>query len=368
MITTINRGGAENHLSTLVSEQINQGLKVKVVYLKGDSYWQSYFISLGVEVQNLGLKYYGQLGPLFKLIHSIIKFSPDILHAHMPPAELYSALAIRLARYSCPFLISKHNDEPFYKGPLNRLLGKWVTKKAQKIVAISNSVACYIHQDLQVDKKKIKTIYYGIDTKPYLKINTKDRLGLRGQWLKDDQSLVIGTVARLVPQKALHILLSSYAKYRNLSKIDSILVMVGSGPLEDELSSLAVQLGIEKNILWLGFREDIPEIINAFDVFALTSKYEGFGLVLLEAMAASTPVVASRVSAIPEIIKHDKTGYLCSPQAVDEFASAFLRLEDVDCRERLAKNGFETVTKNFTVSKMAEQTLELYKVTLKVSK
>lgn len=365
VITTINRGGAENHLVALIQEQIKQGLTVKVAYLKGNSYWLDHLVSLGVEVDGLGLAYYGQLLPLMKLAKSIKLFSPDVIHAHMPPAELYTRLGIKLLRSRSIFLISKHNDEPFYKGPLSQILGRWVAKKAEKIIAISDSVAYYINQDLRVDKSKIHTIHYGIDVKPYSEISSQIKSQLRAEWFIDDEILVVGTVARLVPQKALHVLLASFAKYRSLSKKKSILVIVGRGPLEAELKSLATQLGIEKNILWLGFREDIPAIIKTFDVFALTSKYEGFGLVLLEAMAAATAVVASKVSAIPEIIKNQETGILCEPNAIDQFANAFLRLEDIDYRKKLSIEGFNVAVNKFTLSKMADQTLELYKTSLK---
>jgi glycosyltransferase involved in cell wall biosynthesis len=80
------------------------------------------------------------------------------------------------------------------------------------------------------------------------------------------------------------------------------LVIVGVGPLEAELKKMTLGLGIENRVRWLGKRSDVPAVMKSFDVFALTSIYEGFGLVLLEAMAAGIPVVASRVSAIPEVL------------------------------------------------------------------
>jgi xanthine dehydrogenase FAD-binding subunit len=92
--------------------------------------------------------------------------------------------------------------------------------------------------------------------------------------------------------------------------VDSRLALVGTGPLEIELKRLAKQLGLDDAVIWAGFREDISIVMQAFDVFALTSDYEGFGLVLLEAMAARKPVVATGVSAIPEIVIEGETGLL----------------------------------------------------------
>ncbi len=110
VITTLNRGGAENHLCALIQKQIERGDDVTVAYLKGDSYWVKYLESQGVKVENLGLKYYGHLMPLINLIYHIKNKDPDLLHAHMPPAELYSRVAFLVLNKRFAFVISKHND------------------------------------------------------------------------------------------------------------------------------------------------------------------------------------------------------------------------------------------------------------------
>ncbi len=359
IITTINRGGAENHLISLVDEQLKQGFSVEVCYLKGDGYWKEYLVSKGVKVSNLCLKYYGQLLPLFKLIKIIKAINPEIVHAHMPPAELYGRVAILIANFKSGFVISKHNDEPFFRCWGSQVVGNWVSKKAQKIIAISDSVNRYMRSNLRLGDKLI-TVRYGLDPLIYSIRNTALIENLRFAWTQEADTIVIGTVARLVPQKALHILLEAFAKYKVNSSLPVVLVIVGRGPLEIELKKVAKELGIQESIKWVGFREDIQNVMNAIDIFVLTSAYEGFGLVLLEAMAAGRPVVASNVSAIPEVVIDRETGILCPAFDSDAFASAFYDLENKSLRKSLGESGKTRVKNEFTLVKMAVNTRQVY--------
>ncbi len=102
--------------------------------------------------------------------------------------------------------------------------------------------------------------------------------------------------------------------------------MVGYGPLEAELKARSLELGLADAVVWAGFRDDIPAVMSSFDVFALSSQYEGFGLVLLEAMAAGKPVVATNVSAIPEVVEEDVTGLLVPADDPDALSAAIVKL------------------------------------------
>lgn len=360
VITTINRGGAENHLVELVRGQVAQGLKVAVTYLKGDGYWAAELRDLGVRVEPLRLTHYGKPAPVWRLRDLIRQWKPDIVHAHMPPTELYARLALMFLRPAPVMVISKHNDEPFYRGLGQRAVGVWVARRAARMIAISDAVNTYACTHLNMPAERVVTVHYGIDPHPYEQIGDDRRLVLRAEWGIPSEAWVIGTVARLVPQKALHILLSGYAQYRTQAQCPSRLVLVGRGPLEAELKALAQQLDMADEIVWAGFREDIPVVMNAFDTFALTSVYEGFGLVLLEAMAARRPVVATAVSAIPEIVEDGVTGLLCRSGDADGLARAFLQLEDASLRVRLGAAGHERAVDRFTLERMAEATLAVY--------
>ncbi len=359
VITQINRGGAENHLFELVKGQLGHGLEVLVAYLKGDGYWTLPLRKLGAGVEPLRLTRYGDLGPIARLRDLINDWQPNLVHAHLPPGELYARLAL-LGFGSIPFVVSKHNDEPFYSGLGNLTLGRWVARRAARVIAISNAVRSYVASQLSIPLNRVAVIHYGIDPSPYAAVDSETRSAVRAGWGIRPEELVIGTVARLFPQKALHVLLEAYTAYRKVGRRPARLVIVGRGPLEQDLKSIAARLGIEADIVWAGFREDVPAVMTAFDVFVLTSAYEGFGLVLLEAMAAARPVIATAVSAIPEIVQDNVTGMLCPPRDHARIGAAIMQLEDSNERARLGLAGRVRAMDQFTLERMVTRTITLY--------
>ena len=343
VITTINRGGAENHLLDLVKGQRADGKSVSVAYLRGGGYWAEAYRAMGVEVHDLSLKYYGQLAPLSKLRRVIRGSEFDIVHAHLPPAELYTRLALMGTGRSLPLVISKHNDEGFYRGPGERLMGRWVARRAAHVIAISQAVNRFMAgPGLGIDAQKLQSIYYGIDAERFANDSSVKRAELRKQWGIPGGALVVGFTGRLVPQKDLPTLIRGFALFSSQFS-NARLVIVGIGQLETELKQCAEEAGVAERIVWAGFRDDIPAVMSAFDVFALTSHYEGFGLVLLEAMASRLPVIATRVSAIPEVVIEGETGLLVSPHAPEELASAFCKVCDQSFRRRLGDAGRQRV-------------------------
>ena len=365
VITTVNRGGAENHLVDLCRGQVLAGHNVAVAYLKGDHYWRAEFERMGVRVEFLGLRRYGELAPVLRLCRVIHAFDPDVVHAHMPPAELYARLALVVFPGRRPaFVISKHNDEPFFRGPGHELLGAWVAKRANAIVAISDAVNRYTRERRGTSTAVLKTVRYGIDPEPFQAVSREEAAAVRKSWHIPPDAWVIGTVARLVPQKALHVLIEGYADYRARATRSSRLVLVGRGPLEDELKALAENFGVAGEIVWAGFREDIPAVMRAFDLFALTSSYEGFGLVLLEAMSAARPVLATKVSAIPEIVRDNETGILCQAGNASSIAAALAKFESASMRARMGDAGLQRVQTLFTLARMNTETESIYRMSI----
>ena len=343
--TSINRGGAENHLVELVRGQRARGLQVAVAYLKGDGYWARELKA----VYPLRLKFYGDPGPWLRLHRVVKELRPDIVHAHLEPAELYARLALLGLPRPPAFVITKHNDEPFYRGPGGPALGRWVARPARRIIAISDAVKRYF-----ADLNHVVTVHYGIDPSVFSNVAPTQSFSCPpGGW-------IIGSVARLAPQKALHVLLEGYALYRQRATRPSRLVIVGTGPLQARLQAQAAALGIAGEVQWAGFRDDIPQVLAAFDLFALTSAYEGFGLVLLEAMAAGKAVLATRVSAIPEVVLDGVTGKLVAAGRPAEVASALLELESPELRARLGAAGRRRAAQDFSLERMVERTLEAY--------
>jgi glycosyltransferase involved in cell wall biosynthesis len=359
VITGIDRGGAENHLLDLVRHQGARGFAVSVAYLRGNGYWTNAFTELGAGVYGLGLRFYGDLRPLMKLRRVIESASFELVHAHLPPAELYVRLALLgISPRALPMLITKHNEERFCEVPGQRLLGRWVADRAAHVITISDAVKRFmVGSGLGLDARKLRRIYYGIDASNFGEAQDADARSLRNQWNIPLDALVIGFVGRLVEQKDIGTLLHGMARFAAESP-KARLVIVGTGPAEAALRRLVNELRISDLIVWAGFREDIRRVMGSFDIFALTSIYEGFGLVLLEAMASRRAVVATRVGAIPEVV--GAAGLLVRARSPDELAAAFHQLSDPSLRVRLGEAGRQRVLNEFTLERMWEETDALY--------
>jgi glycosyltransferase involved in cell wall biosynthesis len=297
LITTIERGGAEKQLLTLTSEQVESGLNVVVLYLKGKPDLRNEFEAAGVEVNDL-LVEKSFLKQIF-LLSKYLRKNPSPVHAHLPKSELLAAIVIA-KRY---FVFSRHNAEPFWpSGPriISNLLSKFVCKRASQGIAISNAVMSYLVKRGEIPNSyTINVVYYG-----FQKDSSTNAAGLglitnvmNGQ----SSNYKIGTIGRLVPQKDYPTLLGAFSSVlKNMPNID--LYVVGEGHLQKYLIEFSKSLGIKDQVHWMGKTEYIKEFLSKIDLFVLPSKYEGFGLVLLEAMVAKKPIIAANNSAIPEVL------------------------------------------------------------------
>lgn len=156
---------------------------------------------------------------------------------------------------------------------------------------------------------------------------------LRRQWGLGESDLVIGTVVRLVPQKDPETLIRAFALLsKRLPHVK--LVVVGTGPLHDSLLQVAAELGIADRIVWPGFVLH-DDLLSAFDIFALSSIYEGFPYVFLDALAAGLPVVTTRVGGADMVVSDGVNGFIVPKQSSEDFAGALLRVcsDPAVCRQ-----------------------------------
>lgn len=356
VITAFDRGGAENHLAELARHQRRRGDAVSIAYLRGGGWWSGPMRELGVAMHPLGLRFYGDPRPLARLRRVIARGGFDLVHAHLPPAELYTRLALlgRPGR-TLPLVISKHNDCPFHRFFGEVRLERWVARRAAAVIAISGAVRRYFLE--RRIGRPVVAIPYGIDAAPFA---AASGAGLRRAWGADESTLVIGFAGRLVAQKDIGTLLEAFALFARSHAAPAKLILAGEGPLAADLRAHAARAGVAERVVWAGFQADMPAVMRAFDVFALTSVFEGFGLVLAEAMAAGRPVVATRVSAIPEVVADNATGLLVPPRQPQAVAAAFARLASPSLRARLGAAGAERVAEHFTLERMFRSTDAVY--------
>jgi glycosyltransferase involved in cell wall biosynthesis len=321
LITTIERGGAEKQLLILTQEQVLQGLDVEVFYLKGQPELQFEFEKFGVKVnQSLVNKNFMKQNIIFR---KIIRSSGVVVHAHLPKSELITALTCR----KNGFVVTRHNSEAFWPGIpkfISSFLSKFVTKNSAHVICISEAVKNYIKNRGEVSKSsQISTVHYGYD-KNY-QINSSTQNEFSSIFKPFRSSLKIGTIGRLVDQKDYPTLFS--ACKNALSKgVELELFIIGEGKLRKELEVRVESLLITERVHWLGKTADINDYLCELDLFILPSQYEGFGLVLLEAMQAVKPILASNNSSIPEVLGSSYEG-LFKTSDVGELSELIMKIQ-----------------------------------------
>ena len=322
LITTIERGGAENQLVILVTEQIRLGFDVHIIYLKGEPELMADFVLLGAFVHHE----LASISPLLQPIklRKLLKGKNAVVHAHLPRAELVALFANKSFR----LVTSRHNAEPFYPGAprlISNILSRVVESRSIKIIAISNAVKDFLILRGEVsNSENVAVVHYG-----YTPQRPEKELPINQM----HQVLKLGTISRLANQKDIPTMLAAFSEYRSHSS-GSSLSIVGSGPLETELLETAKDMGLAESVFFLGRRTLIYEFLSGLDVFVLTSKYEGFGMVLLEAMDAGVPVVASRNSAIPEVLGSEFPG-LCNTGDSKDFCQKINQINDPEYRKMI---------------------------------
>jgi glycosyltransferase involved in cell wall biosynthesis len=355
-ITTIDRGGAENHLQSLIEKQISNNYKIVVIYLKGNPYWQSFFEDKEIKV----FKYKS----IFQLISIIKNYNIQILHAHLQVPEILSSITyLFFPKFKLVF--SRHNDaySRFLPKWLNPIFYQLISKRGSKIICISKNVYNFCSNNLGLNKEKLEIIYYGISKKTYdpkqideTELNEiKNELNLKNEF-------IIGTVARLHPQKSLHTLIQAFYDFSK-EVLNSKLIIVGEGDLEDQLKMQVEELDLREKVIFTGKRSEIPIFYKIFNIFVLCSIYEGLGLVLLEAMAAEKPIIGTNAGAIPDIISN--CGIIVEKENTTAISIELLRLyNNPKIIQKMIKKGVDDIDQKFTLERMFSQTHQLYKQVL----
>lgn len=359
LITGIDVGGAENHLLDLCRGQVERGASVTVLYLKGDGELVSEFRSVGCTVERIGIQWDFDPVGFFRTLAHFRRNEYDVVHLHLMHANVYGVPAARIA--GVPTVVAtKHNDEQFWQKRTVNAIHNFLLDRIDAVITISDHVRRYLCDVTDVDPSKVETVHYGFDPSPFDDIDEDSVQAVRREFAADDAPLV-GTVARLTEQKDLPTLLRAHQRVLE-DHSDAHLAVVGRGERESALKRHASELGIRDSVTFAGFRRDIPELMHAFDLFALPSRWEGFGVVFMEAMAAGTPIVASNTSAIPEVVADGQNGVLCAPGDADSFASAIADLlGDPERAYSYGASGRERLETEFTIDRMVSETSSVYR-------
>ncbi|MFP4647895.1 MAG: TIGR03088 family PEP-CTERM/XrtA system glycosyltransferase [Halorhodospira sp.] len=314
-------GGLENILVELIRGSIDHGFRHAVVCLA--DYDEAFRRRLPGEVPVHALHKppgWG-LGVQWRLYRLLRELRPDVVHTsnlaalECQPVAALSGVPARVHAEHGWDMADLDGTRRRYRW-LRRALSPWVHRH----VTVSQHLADYLVQRARIPKYRVHQIYNGVDTERYRPVTPSPREGRR-----QGQPLVIGTVGRLTAVKDQATLIRAVARLRDRvspGRGGLRLVVIGSGPQEQPLRTLAADLGVADVVELTGSCSDVAARLGEFDVFALPSLAEGIPVTVLEAMASGLPVVASRVGGIPELVEEGVNGTLVPAGDAEQLCEA----------------------------------------------
>jgi len=300
-----------------------------------------------------------KLGPSFdptlavRLARTLAAHQVDVVHTHNPHALVYGAPAAALCTKAC--LHTKHGINP---DPARRL---WLRRAAARVldafVAVTPRLARVATSNHECDPTQLHVVPNGIDTQLF-SLDLEARRRIRAELGIPEQAWVVGSVGRLAPEKHQSLLIDAMAPMLEPRRH---LVLVGDGPERAALLARAQATLRPELVHFTGARSDVSSLLSAFDVFALTSDSEGLPLVLLEAMAMGLPVVSTSVGGIPDLIEHERTGFLVEPDNCSELTRQLICLSTrPQAALDAASAGRRLVVQRHSIERMAGEYERLY--------
>lgn len=305
VITGLGVGGAERVVTTVADRMVDAGHSVKIVYLVGNADVTPN--SKDIEIIRLNLESFSRLFIAAKRLRNIIlKYQPDVVHSHM----FHSNILCRMVNSITPInklICTVHNSN---EGGQVRMFAYKLTNFLSDInTNVSEEATDSLVAKKAFKKSQISTVYNGIDT-DYFKFDQVERDLLRNQFDINKDTKVLISIGSLSEQKDYPNLFRAVQKLAN--RQDYRFFIVGDGSLKDELHSLVNSMGLKDNITFLGVRRDIPSLLSMADIFVLPSAWEGFGLVVAEAMSCERIVVATDCGGVKEVLGESQ--FLVAPQ------------------------------------------------------
>lgn len=296
-----------------------------------------------------------------RTIHEIGKvishYKIDILHCHDIGAWFYGVIAGKISRVRR--IVHTRHGFLEHQSKTMILLSRLLSHFTDIIVAVSPEVKHNMLQREHLNKKKIEVIYNGINLDRFqISITRKEA---KRRLMIDDKTFVLGTVTRFYPVKNVEMQLELVDRLKD--KIPNLRLLIVAPKTNHggrRMESMIKNRKLEKYITLLGFRQDVPQILKAIDVFLITSFSEGTSMSILEAMASKCAIVASAVGGTPHIIEHMQSGLLFDVDSLGDLYHAVLSLYlKKDLRKRISEQAFIAVQR-FTIQSMARHYERLY--------
>lgn len=322
---------------------------------------------------------------IWKLAQLIRSRGIQVVHPVNPRPLLYAGLAARLcgvrstvgslSAFACQVPDREYRflpQELVNRGRRQALRNQLACGLMRYVVAVSDELGerfCRFTADAtgpmsgfshRALRRRMRTISYGIDLGPYRAVTDDEAAKLRAQLGAGRDTVLIGSVGRLVEQKDYPTQIAAFALAAR-AEPRLRMVLAGDGPLRGDIEAQLAQLGITDKVVFLGHWTRVPALLKALDVFVLASKFEPYGVALLEAKCAGSAIVATAVNEIPKLLNDGVTGLVVPAESPEPMADAFVRMaKDSVLRRSLSKNALAEAEQKHSIAAVAGAYQSLY--------
>lgn len=377
-IARLNMGGPTLHVSYLAEGLKERGYETTLVagrLARGEDSMAFAAEELGVEVIDLP-SLHRDLSPLYdpisiaKMVEVIRRVRPQILHTHTAKAGAVGRFAALLAGDARPPVVVHTFHGHVLRGYFDpaqtavfREIERFLARSSTRLIAVGPEVRDDLVELGVAPPEKFSVIRLGID----LEHRTGEGGGaeLRTLFGIPASRFVVGWVGRMTGIKRVPDVLLTFRRVLDLG-VDATLVLVGDGPERMQLEEQARQLRIQERTLFVGYQRDVAPYLDLFDALLLPSGNEGTPVSAIESLASRTPVVATRVGGVPDVVRDGIDGFLADVGDIDGLAGALETLAgDAELRRRFGEAGREHVVPRYRVSRLVDDIDELYKELLR---
>lgn len=356
MIESVGLGGAEMVVLQLAEELRGRGHSVHPVVPLGVEGWLlDRFRERGFEWRTYDLRRPVDPGLPARLAATLDELGVAVAHSHEFVMAVYGAAAAR--RAGVRHVITMHGNQDMMRRFRRRVALRWSFRRSAATVAVSEDTRAHLCSTLGVRRTDIRVIHNGIPVQEGDRERTRAALGVA------PSELLMLAVGSLVPRKGHALLIDAVARLApQASSFPWRLFIAGQGDEQERLEAQIAERGLHERVRLLGPRNDVPDLQAAADVFVMPSLWEGLPLAILEAMFAGNAIVASSISGIPEVIRHDVNGLLTPAGDVDALSSALERLlRSPALRTELGRAALERAQSHHTMAVMADAYERLYR-------
>ncbi len=355
--------GGERQMCTLARGLQDRGHMAHVV-CRPESLCAEQAVKMGLPVQPLGICGDLDIPAAWRLAKFLDSTGAEVVHAHTSRTHLACVLAARWARRRPACIVHRRVDFSLHKMPL-RLSGLKYRWGVDRYIAITSAVRDVMVRD-GIPPGKISIVHSCTDLARFE--NVPRRPELRAEWNVPADAPLVGAVGALVGHKSHTDLLDAAARVLR-ERPEAHFVILGEGPLRPALEAQARALGIQQRVHLPGERSDVPTCLAEFDLFCMSSRMEGLGTAVLEAMAMRRPVASTDAGGLAEVVRDGENALVAHAGDSAALARCILRLlSDQPLAQRLAEAGRRTVEQEFSSGMMVERTLAVYREVLDAQK